>query len=253
MSQHEAVATMPDTAETHLDQEHLAEQLGSLALAGETIDDTVNRLTPTDEALEAFFTQEDKEAAANKTRVHDIEAAHEAALYENDVIDAYKENELFDAHAAALKENDERKAEKIPAPDTEEQANESQPIAKPSSESAQALREEATVVLKQSGADTQLSPGSIVTKDAMGNLLILDGTDAKFITQTPDGRPKVTEYQYDDTTGTVSINDKLFSVMDHTINYEETSLKSGQTRDEILELPPIIAERFGIKRVIAKK
>jgi hypothetical protein len=83
----------------------------------------------------------------------------------------------------------------------------------------------------------------------VGNLLILDGA----ITQSIDGTPKLTEYHYDDSDGTLTIDSQRFSVLSNPIDYQETSLGDWQTHDEVITLPPAIVKCFGIERVVAAK
>jgi hypothetical protein len=85
----------------------------------------------------------------------------------------------------------------------------------------------------------------------MGNLLVLDGEDAKFITRSADGSLKLTEYHYEKDSDTITINAQRFNVLGKGVEYKETSLDGWQTRKDVIELPPVIAKRFGIDRVIS--
>src|SRR5581483_2276251 len=108
---------------------------------------------------------------------------------ENEIFDAHvaalKENEVFDAHVAALKEDKERNAAIAKAREDGQKITKDETPAKPNPDSTQRLYEEASTALNQAGIDPRLAPTSTVTKDAMGNMLILEGDyDAKLITQS---------------------------------------------------------------------
>jgi len=243
-----------------LDPEALAEvppevvgDLGYIALAA-----TQSNKEYIADGLKLLEAHANGEAVPEDTRVHDIEAAHEAALIENEIFDAHvaalKENEVFDAHVAALKEDKERNAAIAKAREDGQKITKDETPAKPNPDSTQRLYEEASTALNQAGIDPRLSPTSTVTKDAMGNMLILEGDyDAKLITQSADGSPKVTAYHYDKDSGTLTIDAGHFSALPHKTTYEKTSLKGWQSNQEGITLPPAIAKRFGVNRAIATR
>lgn len=250
------IATLPspnETAPEHLTETYpeVAEALGRTALTGQLADEAYIA-----EGLKQLDSLANGEPVNKDTRIHDIEAAHEAALFENEVFDAHvaalKEDEIFNAHVAALQEDGEREQAKTAiAVEQKEPRPDGGEMVTLAPNSPQSLREEAITTLSKAGIDLRLSPNSEVSRDTMGNLLILDGADAKLITRSADGSPKLTEYHYDEDSGTLTIDAKRFNTLSNATDYQETTLKNWQTRREVIILPPAIAKRFGIEQAIA--
>jgi hypothetical protein len=164
-------------------------------------------------------------------RIHDINEAYEAAL---------RENEIFDAHVAALKEDAEReqarateeaRALDIPAQNVVEGVTENQLTTRLETSSPEEIHKETVAALKQMGLDIQIPPGSEISKDTKGNLFIVSGNDAKAITYLPNGSPRVTEYHYDKDSATLTIDGRTLNV------YANRALEG---------VPSVITKRLGI-------
>lgn len=265
--------------------EHVAEALGHTALASEYIDDAY--VTAGINQIEAHLAEKAAAPTARKgNREHDIEAAHEAANLENQIFDAHaealEENKLFDAysealledaHFEALKEDKEREASKSPelttkdnkdkkqaekaetATDTDDPTAEGSTEARAQQESSttQNARTEASKALEQAGLNTAMAVTGEVTKDTLGNITVLRGTDATVIAPAAGGKPKITEYHYDQKNGKLTIGTQQFDVIHGPRAYEQTQLKPWQTYDNVENLPPHIAKRFGIERLVLVK
>jgi predicted ATP-dependent protease len=201
-------------------------------------------------------------------RVHDIEAAHEAALAEHKIfkahVEALRENELFDAHVAAEAEDKERTAIKAKQPEQPSQAKE-QPATTDTAESEKAsspleisspaeIRQEATKALEEAGLNglaAQVPPGSEVHKSLDGKeLTIVNGNSARVITRIPGGRPQITEYTYDKDNSTLTVTNGANPITGRVVEYEPTQAEQWQTRDKIITLPPALAKRFGLERAM---
>ena len=255
----EGLAELDAEAEHALEvSQETASTLGHIALLGdESIDSTY--ISEGIEDVEAFLGR----SAEEGTRIQDVEAAHEAAIAENEIFDAHvaalQENEIFDAHVAALQEDAEREQAKATLAASQEsphdnigETNKEEAI--PDQTPAQSIREEASTALKEAGADTKLAASGEVTKDAMGNLLIINGNDAKLVTRSIDGSSKVVDYEYDEKENTITINNAPFhAYTSGNAEYQQTELKNWQTNTEVITLPLAIAKRFGIERVVAVK
>lgn len=201
------------------------------------------------------------------TRIHDIEAAHEAAQLENEIIDAHtaalQENEIFDAYEAALKEDQERtetmihiqqpeqQEEKATAPEAPKEPQSEQASNPLAAVSQEELRVEAATALKEAGfPDAQIYLNGEIHKDLDGKITILHDNSAKVITHMPGGKPQVTEYTYDKDSNTITVATGTNIITGRAIEYEPTQDKQWQTRQDIITLPAALAKRFGMERAI---
>lgn len=251
---------IPNPEQPHNVPPQTTEALGHTALNEMQIDDAY--IT---EGLKQLGEHANGEPVPEDTRISNRDEAHQAAFQEEiaRVYDTAKiENKIYDVYDEAKREHEAFKAkeadEAANKPETETaeatesapEPNQNQAATAPTPEASQAPREEAAAILSELGGG-QLPPGSTVTK-VDGNLFILDGANAKVITHS-FGSPKVIDFHYDKATGTVTINEEPFSVVDNTTKYKETSLQNWQTDEKVVTLLPQVEKLFGIKRVVAVK
>jgi hypothetical protein len=256
------------------ERQRTAEALGHLAVNGqlsELPDDYINNGLQELETHANSHPTETEAQTETDTRIHDIEAAHEAALLENKIFDAHvaalKENEIRDAYEAAQQEDKERTEAKAQQLEQAREQKEQQATTDTATESEQAtkalapsspaeLRKEATLALEEAGLTglaAQVYAGSEVQRDLAGKLTIVDGTSARVITRIPGSKPQVTEYAYDKNNGTVTVTSGTSTLTGHIAKYAPTEEKQWQTRDKIITLPPNLARRFGIERAVVIK
>jgi len=232
------------------------------------------------EQLEAYANSQASEAHAQDdtetqadTRIHDVEAAHEAALLENSIFDAHvaalKENEIFDAHVAAMEEDKERA--KVRAQQSEQASQKEQSVAadktktnqerahSPSAPASQEeLRQEAAAALEEAGVaglPIQVPMGSEIHKDVDGNLTIVNGNSAIVIEPVLGGKPQVTEYTYNKNNGTptLTVTTGVGTDRGHIAEYTPTQTGQWQTHDKVITLPPALTRRFGVERAVVAK
>ena len=199
------------------------------------------------------------EAEAN--RVHDVNAAHEAALIENEIFDVYDEavlqNEIFDAHVEALREEEVRAAaagkqqrieEQMREADADQGADEKAPAPHVND-----LRGQAEAALREEGITAPLPVGSQVRKDpATGNLMIIGKDDVKILEPQLNGRTKIVDYSFDQGSGVVTISAKgVNTLLAREGNYtDENRLKGNALTHAAVNLPPAVAAMAGFKRAV---
>lgn len=241
---HSETLPTPDNPDLHI-------PLGGVALHGEVAFDDTNIQ---EEGINQLETK------AN--RVHDIDAAHEAALIENEIFDVYDEavqqNEIFDANAEAIGE-DEASAEvqkqqqrqikeRVEALDAEQHAEEDTPTIEPND-----LRGQAEAALKEAGVVAPLPVGSQVRKDAVtGNLMIIGNDDIKVLEPQLNGRTKIVDYSFDKDSGLVTISAKgANTLLARSGDYVEETRPNGELPvTSAINLPSAVAAMTGFKRAI---
>lgn len=196
--------------------------------------------------------------------VHNIEAAYEAAVMENEIFDVYeeahKENELHNAYEAAIKEDEAREAAKEEAAKSElKQTEDQKPNAQtngitqevtpsdPLLNNALSEREQANAALVRAGFSQEISPASQVTRDFQtGNVIVTDGDTVK-IFDPRSNKPDITEYNFDSRSGTLSIDTSGVGRMTtHVGNYAP----SQEFSSEQIILPPAVAKMVGSKTAV---
>jgi hypothetical protein len=203
------------------------------------------------EAAHAAAIEENKEFGANQTRVHDIAEAYEAAQKEDTKREVARQEKLaLEQQQKAQKDEQKVKAAANPANKTpQEQIVEA---LKPTTQDK--LRQEAAAVLTHANLPTAILGSATVTKDNDGNLTIISDNRATFISHQADGTPTLTQFAYDNASKTFSVNKDQFYVVTDPAQYEGTDVQNWQTLEEVIPLPADIAKKFGIEQAkIAKK
>ena len=230
-------------------------RMGSLAMTGEGL---------SHEDIQKGIEMLNEEANG---RVLDIEAAREAAKRENEMFDAHRENEMFDlqtkallenemfdAHAQALKENEqfddrvrEAKARQEPRPQ-EIPESKVKPAAVAPSEAIDPrtdLRKRAEIAVKEVGYTEPLSLTSEVRVDyESGKILIVDGKDIKVLEPQSSGKPKITEYAFDESTGILTISAHGAEAIETRVG---DFVPAEQDSTDKVVLPKAIADLIGFK------
>jgi len=191
-------------------------------------------------------------------RVHDIEAAHAAALMEEAHTAALEENAIFDAHAAALKEEEEREQAKSNTlkeeAESEDESVEDEASIKPLPDDtldapipqaeartlATDYRTQAETLLKEAGYSGKLPMETKVRKDfATGNLLVANGNNIKVVKLHSTGGPKVVEYTYDKDDKTLTARTRGLRLAEvHVDEFAPHEVSEGQLID-MVKLPLI--------------
>lgn len=174
-------------------------------------------------------------------RVHDIEAAHGAALKED------KERSETDAQPAEPKQLAQSEEGGVVTADAAEPQRTSGLSAL---ESPKALRQEAAAILKGAGLP-EVSPNSEITRDGGGRLLIVQADNATVTTPVPGGKPEIAEYKYDRGTDTLAVKTSSSITTARVVKYDSTDMGQWQTHDDIVTLPDALAKRFGFERAVA--
>jgi hypothetical protein len=265
----ETLTSIPDAEVLPLEDRDpaLPIELGGLALGGEIeldLEADLDLLTATANGVDA--------RAEDRGRLHDIEAAHQAALQEDEIFEAHtaallenaifdahtealRQNEIFDAHEAALKEDAERaesaqetavdlaepvqQAKELRAEDLQVQAIESD------------HRKQAEVALRDAGYVEPLPLDAQIHRDlATGNLVVIGHDDVKVIESLPGGRTEITDYTFDEKEGTLTISAHGNSIVAaRTGEYLPTEQGQWQQYADVISLPPSVASIIGFDKV----
>jgi hypothetical protein len=201
--------------------------------------------------------------AEDQGRVHDIEAAYEAAVIENEIFDVYdeavKENEIRDAYDAAVEEDKTRSADAEEAnleepkgtkPEAPTSAQQQEYIpSDPLLDGSLTEREQANAVLERAGHLADISPTSQITRDyTTGNIVVTDG-DTVRIFDARSNKPDVTEYTFDEQSHTLSIESSgVGRITTHVGDYVPSEWSSNN--DKQIMLPPSVAKMVGAKTAI---
>lgn len=268
----ETLQTNPDNFQDYPEQAQFDERaievgVGQLALRNEV---DVAEAAETDlELLNAVANGVDARPE-DAGRLHDIEAAHEAALLENTIIDAHgqalAENEIFNAHAEAVKMNDEHdlavaKAEEVEAKlVAANAANPGQKVpaadmaAKSENSANKDYRSQAEQTLGSMGIDAGKLPiSSQVQKDyETGNLVITDNMNhnVQIIEPMPGGGSRVVTYDFDKAQGVVSIKAEGGNTITAKVG-DYVSADDGTNQPvnvKTIKLPPSVAKAVGFSR-----
>jgi hypothetical protein len=165
-------------------------------------------------------------------RVHDIEKARAEAL---------RENKIFEAHTEALLEKERREkneaedAEKALAPEAE-------------AKNSQDVRQEAADALRAAGEQGSIPPGSQVSKDALGNIVIKSESDVKIIAQKAGGK-RVTDYHYNQAAKTLTIKSGGRTVLAHVGSSSPTTSGEQPAHANHLVLPREVVTLIGTHQV----
>lgn len=236
--------------------------LGDIALLAE-IDTSYIEAGINEVALHANSEAEDQ-------RIHDVDAAFDMALQENELLDAHAEalaqneifdahlealrqNEIFDAHTAAIEENEEhdkRRAEQREA-DTLQQEKLEADYSEPAEIIDSGFRKQAEAALKDAGYTESIPLDSHIQKDLAGNLTVINANDVKIIESHPGGRTRVTEYAYDEDTKVLTVRAGGNTILTAQAgDYVKTDANNWQHYGDVVTLPPSVAKTIGIEKVI---
>lgn len=258
--------TMPDTEVLPLEERDpaLPAEIGGVVLSSEVvIDDDLELLNAVANGVDV--------RPEDVGRMHDIEAAHGAALLEeahaqalieNEIFDAHtealKENEIFDAHEAAIKEDEERsqKQEAIVAElELQELKQQAAKELRAEDLQSQALesdhRKQAEVALRDAGYMESLPLDAQIHRDlATGNLVVVGHDDVKIIESFPGGRTEITDYSYDEDRGTLTISSQGNSIVaTRAGEFMQTDQSQWQQYTDVIKLPPNVASLVGFDKV----
>lgn len=225
----------------------------------------------------AAYTQEEIDAGVQKLEAHanpgvvnpendgrmaDIEAAHEAALRENEMFNLYTEALTEDKQRALTtveQQTDETREEEPEAPNNSaarepEPAKEEPKAAESRADQAQqTLIQEAQAAMKAAGLSAELSDQTKVIKDPLGKgMLVVSGGNMQLLEPNGMGGYRATKYQNNPLQGTITITTDSGSVlMRQTGEYtaEDTS-RSGQEKPASVTLPPLVARAVGYSQVV---
>lgn len=229
------------------DAPNIETPLGGVALYGEVAFD------------DAYVQEGVNQLEAEANRIHDVGAAYDAAVVENEIFDVYDEavlqNEVFDAHTEAIKEQEARAAaemqmridEQAKKPASDEAVDEQE------GPSAIDLRGQAEAALREEGITTPLPVGSQVQKDAAtGNLMIIGKNDVKILEPQGGGRTKIVDYSFDAGSGVVTISAKgMNTLLTREGEYIEEDRRNGKKPTaSALNLPPAVAAMAGFIRAV---
>jgi len=186
-------------------------------------------------------------------RLQDVEAAHEAAL---------QENKIFDAYTEALAEDKNRTPEK---PESEEEpavVEAAKPIASevpvdrkddtlasPRAPSPPELIKEAQTLMDAAGHHELIPLNARVLRDpANGNLMIVGDNDVRVLEPLPGGKTRIVEYALDETTGVLTISTDGTSIAANALagDFAPASISDGN----VISLPPGVAREVGFKNVV---
>lgn len=238
----------------------IQEQLGSVALHNEVSDVEHSYIEGGLSELEAMANGDDIRAE-DAGRVHDVAAAHEAALQEevlrvheaalqeNELFDAYRENEIFDAYTEALREDEERAEQK-------EQRNtleSDKPTAGHEAGQTQSdFRQQAESALKEAGYPEQIPAGSQVSKDpATGHLMIISSHEVKVL-ESYAGGTRVVDYKFNQDNNVLTISAPGFgAAYGRAGEYVASDTHEGQQAGpEVITLPLAIARMAGFRKAV---
>lgn len=259
--------------------EAAAQQLG--AIAAHTGEVTVEMPTEKEikegiEALEAYANGADVRND-DEGRMHDIEAAYEAAKIENEIFNIYdqaqKENEMVNAHQEALEENKQHdiKFAELKASDAQQQPTAEEIRQTQAAEAVEAAKDarlqaaqtearkadsvdykvQAEAALKQAGYSAEIPTGSQITKDTKtGDILIAHDNDVRVLKPQLDGSaPKVVDYHFDTETQVLTIRDQGNVMLARVGNYVRSQVPEGKEPEEdSIELPPAVKQIVGFDR-----
>jgi hypothetical protein len=194
-----------------------------------------------------------QEVSPSDTRMFDINAAHEAALQENQNRDLGLDIEA--AHEMAIQENKARAeaAAVTEAANLEAKTKEQEEKAAAGAEAQAApqgdVRKEAEAALQQAG-DGGLSPESNVSKNTLTNeITITTGNTIKVLQPQVAGGYKSVSYSVNPITKTVTVSDHGVSTVLSAPNTLEAS-NAGTPDSELVMLPPAVARAAGFRAAV---
>jgi len=210
-------------------------------------------------------------------RSMEVQAAHEAALDENRIFDAYtqaheeneifdahvaalQENEIFDAHIEAIKENDERNeqdAKKLTELETVAANKQIEAAALDLKQSKDGMvgastYKQAEQALKDAGYTDEVPSGSQVYKDyETGNIVIANSfaNNIRLVQFGSGGGNKVTDYRFDKEEGVLTIKIAGGNTTIAQVNKYAPTDDMEQAVPKAITLPPIVARSVGFARV----
>lgn len=201
----------------------------------------------------------------DKGRIHDAEVALEAALKEDDLVNAHtealRENEMFDAHAQALLENEmfdlyteaEKEDKRRTTLTQVSEPQDTPPNAaveqkKEDKVDPEDMRNQAQVALKEAGYKETLPANSQVRKDfETGNLLIVTDKDVKVVERLPGGHSRVTEYDFSEDANILTIRTHGADTITAQVG-EYVPMDKEAKPGEAIKLPPAIARILGFNK-----
>jgi hypothetical protein len=188
-------------------------------------------------------------------RTHDIEAAFDAAL---------QEDEIFNAHREALLENAARSlvAQEVDKPKSEDDtaepvrvavdaaANNGQSQAPKAEESSH--RKQAELALKDAGYEAIIPFESQVTVDpATGNLAIANGSNVRVLERQASGAILVRDYSFDEDTGTITISGPNTSPVQAREFVASNKEEEQRLSSRVVSLPPAVAKVAHFSNAVA--
>lgn len=188
-------------------------------------------------------------------RIHDIELAREQARNENEIFDvweaAHVENKMFDLYTEALKEDEER-TQKLHDEASTDKVHLKENSEPNSARTEQGIRKQAEVALRDAGYKGTIPAESRVRLDhETGNLMIIGNHEVKVVEPQPNGKSRVTEYGFDESSNVLTISAHGANTITAIGgDYMPSPIGKDELKTKEIVLPVAVAQVIGFRRAI---